>query len=66
MYQQKLLSLQPSPWKKTKTAKTYIVAAKEGLYAIARKFNVSVQQLREWNGLKNDSLRIGQELIISK
>jgi len=54
------------PVEKSKTAKTYIVAAKEGLYAIARKFNVSVQQLREWNNLKNDSLRIGQELIISK
>jgi LysM repeat protein len=47
-------------------AKTHIVEAKEGLYAIARKYNISVGQLKEWNNLQTDSLTIGQELIISK
>jgi LysM repeat protein len=47
-------------------AKTHIVEAKEGLYAIARKYNISVGQLKEWNYLQTDSLTIGQELIISK
>jgi LysM repeat protein len=47
-------------------SKIHIVAPKEGLYAISKKYNVSVQQLREWNNLPGDSLSIGQELIISK
>jgi LysM repeat protein len=46
--------------------KTHIVAPKEGLYAISKKYNVTVQQLKEWNNLAGDSLSIGQELIISK
>ena len=46
--------------------KTHIVAPKEGLYAISKKYNVTVQQLKEWNNLQGDSLSIGQELIISK
>ena len=50
----------------TTSPKTHIVAPKEGLYAISKKYNVSVQQLKEWNNLQGDSLSIGQELIISK
>lgn len=46
--------------------KTHTVEAKEGLFAIARKYNISVQQLKEWNNLQSDSLNIGQELIVSK
>ena len=48
------------------TSKTYVVQSKEGLYAISKKFNVTVQQLKEWNNLQGDSISIGQELIISK
>ena len=47
-------------------SKTYIVQAKEGLYTISKKFNISVQQLKEWNNLQGDTINIGQELIISK
>jgi LysM repeat protein len=47
-------------------AKTHIVQPKEGLYAIARKYNVTVQQLKEWNKLQTNSLSIGQQLIIAK
>lgn len=47
-------------------AKLHTVAPKEGLYAISKKYNITVQQLREWNNLQSDSLSIGQELIISK
>ncbi|MBS1510027.1 MAG: glucosaminidase domain-containing protein [Bacteroidetes bacterium] len=50
----------------TTVPKTHIVEAKEGLYGIAKKYGVTVQQLREWNNLKTDALKIGQELIISK
>ncbi|MGG9961037.1 glucosaminidase domain-containing protein [Ferruginibacter sp. SUN106] len=47
-------------------SKTHIVAAKEGLYGIAKKYNITVQQLKEWNNLDGDALHIGQELIIAK
>ncbi|GAB2822902.1 glucosaminidase domain-containing protein [Ferruginibacter profundus] len=50
----------------TAGTKTHIVAAKEGLYGIAKKYNVTVQQLKEWNNLDGDALHIGQELIIAK
>ncbi len=46
--------------------KIHLVAPKEGLYTIARKYSVTVQQLREWNDLETDELRIGQEIIVSK
>lgn len=51
---------------KLKETKLHQVKQKEGLYAIAREYNVSVQQLRDWNNLSTDDLRIGQELMISK
>jgi LysM repeat protein len=38
----------------------------EGLYAIARKYSVTVQQLRTWNNLGSDQLSIGQQLVVSK
>jgi LysM repeat protein len=46
--------------------KLHLVAPKEGLYGIARKYNVTVQQLKEWNKLETDEVKIGQELIVSK
>ena len=49
-----------------KKSKVHLVAAKEGLYSIARTYNVTVQQLKEWNKLESDNLKIGQEIIVSK
>ena len=46
--------------------KMHVVVAKEGLFAIARKYNVTVKQLKEWNNLRSDDLRMGQRLIVSK
>ncbi len=61
------------PLDKTKTAnseskneKVHRVEPKEGLYAIARKYNVTVQQLKDWNKLESDELQIGQEIIVTK
>ena len=42
------------------------VAPKEGLFSIARTYNVTIQQLRKWNNLDSDNLIIGQEIIVSK
>ncbi len=42
------------------------VKPKEGLYGIAKKYNVSVSDLKKWNRLPSDDLKVGQQLIISK
>ncbi|MFT3981982.1 MAG: glucosaminidase domain-containing protein [Ferruginibacter sp.] len=47
-------------------AKMHEVQAKEGLYAISKKYNVTVDELKEWNHLESDSLKPGQQLIIAK
>ena len=63
----KKLFLQPDA-KTPNGAKTKVhyVAPKEGLYSIAKTYNVTVQQLKEWNKLDSDNLKIGQQIIVSK
>ncbi len=46
--------------------KTHQVQPKEGLYTISRKYNVSVEELKEWNNLSSNDLQMGQQLIIAK
>lgn len=63
----KLFLQPPGMQGKTKsTAKLHQVGPKEGLYSIARTYNVTIQQLKEWNKLDSDNLRVGQEIIVSK
>ena len=45
---------------------TYVVQPHEGLYSISKKYGVSVDQLKEWNNLKDNNIQVGQQLIISK
>lgn len=45
---------------------THTVAAKETLFSIARQYSVTVQQLREWNGLTSDDVKVGQILFITQ
>jgi phosphate transport system substrate-binding protein len=45
-------------------AKTYKVNAGETLYSIAKKHSVDVNQLRAWNGLKDNTVRQGQVLKV--
>lgn len=42
------------------------VAQKETLYSISRTHQVSMDDLKKWNNLTDNSLSIGQELIIKK
>ena len=42
----------------------YEVKAGDNLYAISKKYNVSVEDLKKTNGLINDILSIGQKIII--
>jgi LysM repeat protein len=47
-------------------ASLHVVKDKETLYSIAKKYNITVEQLREWNKLTGYDLKIGQELVIYK
>ena len=43
---------------------TYIVEKGDTLYSIAKKFDISVNKLKEYNELNNNLLSVGQKLII--
>jgi LysM repeat protein len=45
---------------------THTVQTKETLYSIARKYSITVEQLKDWNKMTGYELKIGQELIIYK
>ncbi len=47
-------------------ARLHTVLAKEGLYGIAKKYNVTVQELKDWNSLSTEALTVGQQLIVSQ
>ena len=42
------------------------VAPKESMYSIARLYGITVQQLKEWNGIDGSELKIGQTLFIAQ
>ena len=42
------------------------VSAKETLFSISRQYDVGVDDLKTWNNLKDNTLSVGQDLIIRK
>ncbi|BDD08798.1 hypothetical protein FUAX_12300 [Fulvitalea axinellae] len=44
----------------------HVVQAKETLYSIARKYGVSVADLKAWNSKTDNSLSLGEKLMIKK
>jgi LysM repeat protein len=42
------------------------VVAKETMFSISRKYDVSPDEIRQWNSLADNNLSIGQKLIIRK
>lgn len=48
------------------TLKTHEVKPGESLFKIAKKYQVSVKELEEWNQIKNSDLKSGQEILVSK
>ncbi|MBL7870392.1 MAG: LysM peptidoglycan-binding domain-containing protein [Cyclobacteriaceae bacterium] len=51
----------------TKSLKgVHTVVAGETLYSISRQYNVSVQQLKEWNSLVANEVQIGQTLFLTQ
>lgn len=51
---------------KTESPAFHEVQPKENLYVISKKYGVSVDDLKQWNNLKDNHLKIGQRLIVSK
>ena len=49
----------------TKNRDIHVVKQSETLFFISRKYGVSVEHIREWNHLKGNELKIGQELVVS-
>ncbi len=57
----------PQPVEASSSKETiHNVQPNEGLYVIAKKYGVSVNQLKDWNKLQDVKLKIGQQLIIIK
>ena len=44
----------------------HVVQQGEGLYAIARQYDVNVDDLVEWNELTSSALNLGQEIIVGR
>lgn len=47
------------------SAKTHTVGPKETLYSIAKMYGMTVTQLKEWNNIPGDELKIGQVLSVA-
>lgn len=47
-------------------SKFHKVLPGESLYGISKKYDVPIEQLKEWNNLKANNLKVGQQLIVSK
>ena len=47
------------------TKGVHTVAAKETLFSISKQYSVSVEQLKEWNSLSTNELKLGQTLVVS-
>lgn len=45
---------------------THIVVAKETLFSISKQYGITVQQLKDWNGITGNELRIDQVLLITQ
>ena len=52
--------------KAAKGGKTYTVQANDTLWKIARTYNVSVDDLKRWNGVDEKNLRTGTRLVVEQ
>ncbi len=60
-----ILFLSISAFGQVANNKTHTVKTNETLFSIAQEYNVSVRDLRKWNDLKNNTINIGQQLIVA-
>ena len=61
-----LIKVPYNPNNRTKTAEGTIhrVGQKETLYSISKQYGVTVDDLKKWNSLPDNNLKLGQELLI--
>lgn len=50
----------------TTSGKYHKVKKGETLMQISRKYGVSVENLKRWNGLKNSNLKVGQKIVVKR
>jgi LysM repeat protein len=50
----------------TSTVKTHVVKKGETLNSISKKYGCTVNDLKKWNGLKSNTVIVGQKLKIKK
>jgi LysM repeat protein len=62
---QTMVAERPAAPSKPTPVKTHKVKRNEGLTTIARKYKVSVSDLREWNNLSSNSIKVGKVLRVS-
>lgn len=55
-----------TPAKTPLKVKTHTVIAGQNLFTVATLYKVKVWQIREWNGLTNDALKVNQVLVVEK
>lgn len=55
-----------TPSTPTPNAKSHKVQKGDTLYSISKKYNVSVENLKKWNGLKTNTIKVGQTLKLAK
>jgi membrane-bound lytic murein transglycosylase D len=55
---------EPAPEQPAQTPGIHVVAKGETMYAISRKYNITTDELRTWNGLGDLPLSIGQSLKV--
>jgi LysM repeat protein len=58
-------ALTPVPGPAGGSPVVHVVQAGETVFRIARQNGVSVQQIRQWNNLKNDVIEVGQQLVVA-
>lgn len=49
----------------TQLVNYYVVAKGDNLFSIAKKNNISIDNLKAWNNLKDNAVKVGSQLIIS-
>lgn len=61
-----ILSIKQPETNVTITDVTYTVLKGESLYGIAKKYKTTEAQLKTWNNLKDDKIKVGQIIVIGK
>jgi len=51
--------------KSVETAKFHVVEKGESLFSIAQKYDITSEELKEWNNLEEESIQSGSKLIVS-